>query len=141
QLCCLGWNRLGELPRKLNGLRDAFLAGDRLHPGTLDGFEPPQCRQILPLTLSSGTRFRRHCELALGPFHASRPRTRRATRCLGGSLACLERREFAFERRDASRSLASESPDLREGGLTLLDQPVDRIGEVNGGNFAKIGSS
>jgi hypothetical protein len=38
----------------------------------------------------------------------------RAIQCLGGSVACLERRKFAFERCDASRSLLGKPPDLRE---------------------------
>src|SRR6266446_9574931 len=133
----LGRCGLGELPRELHGLGDAFLAGHGLHPGTLDALELPQRREILTLPLAGGAGSRRHRELALGLLHGGRPRTRRATRCLGGSVACLERLQFAFERRDTNRSLLSEAPDLCERGLALLDQPIDRVGEVNGGNLPK----
>src|SRR5438552_677875 len=140
-LRCLGRSRLRELPGELNGLGDALLAGHGLHTGTLDALELPQGREILTLPLAGGAGFRRHRELALGLLRGGRPRTRRATRCLGGRVPCLERHQFAFERRDTSRSLVSEAPHLRERGLAFLDQPIDRVGEVNGGNLAKLSRS
>src|SRR5438034_1529638 len=112
--CSLGGDGLGEFSRQLNGLGDALLAGHGLHTGTLDALEPLQGREVLTLPLAGGASSRRHRELALGLLHGGRPRTRRATRCLGGSVACLERREFVFERRDARRSLPSEASDLCE---------------------------
>src|SRR5205814_8066961 len=96
---------------------------------------------VLTLPLAGGAGSRRHRELALGLLRGGRPRTRRATRCLGGRVPCLERHQFAFERRDTSRSLVSEAPHLRERGLAFLDQPIHRVGEVNGGNLAKLSRS
>src|SRR5713101_8013355 len=99
-LCRLGRDGLGEFSRQLNGLGDALLAGHGFHTGTLDALKPLQGREVLTLPLAGGAGSRRHRELALGPLHGGRPRTRRAPQCLGGSVACLERRQFAFERCD-----------------------------------------
>jgi hypothetical protein len=53
----------------------------------------------------------------------------------------LENGEFAFERRDPSRSLPSEAADLCNRGLALLNEPTERVGEISGGNLPKFGSS
>jgi hypothetical protein len=53
----------------------------------------------------------------------------------------LQRREFAFERRDPSGALTRIASYLCDRGLTLLDQPIEGIREINGGNLPKIGSS
>src|SRR5438552_343648 len=110
----LSWNRLGELACELSRLGNALLAGESLYPIALSNLEPPQGGEVLTLPLHGGTRLRRHRELPLGLLRARRPRTRRATCSLGSSVPRLESGEFAFERRDTSRSLPSESADLRQ---------------------------
>src|SRR5438552_6333817 len=129
----LSWNRLGELACELSRLGNALLAGESLYPIALSNLEPPQGGEVLTLPLHGGTRLRRHRELPLGLLRARRPRTRRATRSLGGRMTRVERREFAFECRDASRSLPCEASNLCDGGLALLNQPTERVGEISGG--------
>jgi len=50
-LCRLGGGGLSELARELNGLGDAFLAGDSLHPSALGALESPLERPVVGVLL------------------------------------------------------------------------------------------
>src|SRR5262249_14179561 len=119
-------------------LRDTFLAGDCLHAIPLGNLEPPQRREILTLPLHGGTCLRRHREFALRLLPSSRQTTRWATASLGGRVPRFQCREFTFERCDARRPLPSETANLCNGCLTLLDQATEGISKVCGGNLAKF---